>query len=94
MIKPPTQRAAIPVKANTTHCVLPPVSMPLAATLFAVELVAAAEDVDDDEEAGATAAFAGPMVPPSTGRVIVGGLDTIAAAAANSATVWVDLWEP
>jgi len=91
MIKLPTQRATIPVNATIAHCVLPPVSMPLAATLFAVELVEAAEVVDDDVvEGGETAACAGPTVPPSTGRVIVGAPDTLAAAAANSATVWVD----
>jgi len=91
MIKLPTPRATIPVIATRTHWVLPPVSMPLAATLFAEALGVADDDDDDDgEPEGVVAAFAGPTVPPSTGRVIVGAPVTLAAAAAKSSTVSVD----
>ena len=83
MIKLPTPRANTPVKAMTAHCVLPPVSNSLTATLFAVELVVAAEDI---EELVLTA-FAGPTVPPWTGREILGAFETLDAAPEYSARV-------
>lgn len=59
-IKLPTPTASNPVNAMTTHCELPPVSIPLAPMLFDVELVVAAEEVDE----AVLAAFTGPMLPP------------------------------
>jgi len=61
------------------------VSIPLVARLFVVALVVAAEDVE--EELCVLTAFTGPRLPPWTGREMVGGFWTLAAAAENWAIV-------
>ena len=86
IIRLPTPTANSPVTAMTSHCALPPTSAPFIPALFFVAVVVAAEDVEEPVFEAVFTAFAGPMLPPWTTEG-VGALETLAAAATNSASV-------